>query len=203
VGHFDNYTCWLHGDESGTEKEGLKTMLEEVEFLTGPEIIQQGQLEVSIFGGAMLLPNDDYAKNAMSLLRALTSSDRALHLTHLCVGPYNTQLDQDGKAKSILSGVAVDLGSGRIFPASFEWNNFEDMTNQIKNIVLRFLLHFHNHPPQHTDVIFGRRGGGEKKGVGEEKITKLSTFKPKPFRNHKQTHTRESTLKISPRTKRK
>ena len=150
--------------------------------------------------------------------RALTSSDRALHLTHLCVGPYNTQLDQHGKAKSILSGqvldevlkeifwvsgVAVDLGSGRIFPASFEWNNFEDMTNQIKNIVLRFLLHFHNHPSQHTDVIFGRRGGGEKKGVGEEKITKLSTFKPKPFRNHKQTHTRESTLKISPRTKRK
>ena len=36
--------------------------------------------------------------------RALSSSDRSLHLTHLCVGPYNTQLDQHGKAKSILSG---------------------------------------------------------------------------------------------------
>ena len=82
----------------------------------------------------MLLPTDDYAKNAMSVLRfniaadqslisndliyrtvdnmrtvfdttrALSSSDRSLHLTHLCVGPYNTQLDQHGKAKSILSG---------------------------------------------------------------------------------------------------
>ena len=80
----------------------------------------------------MLLPTDDYAKNALSVLRfniaadqslisidydmrccqyekffvtrALSSSDRSLHLTHLCVGPYNTQLDQHGKAKSILSG---------------------------------------------------------------------------------------------------
>ena len=123
-----------HGEETGAQREGLKTMLEEVEFLTGPDIIQQGQLQVilaflsyrqyrthsqqwkkqtniekspegspslsaekdwpiqsqsfpvnagilpqqmafifcpqvSMFGGAMLLPTDDYAKNAMSLLR--------------------------------------------------------------------------------------------------------------------------------------
>ena len=28
-------------------REGLKTMVEEVEFLTGPQLVQQGQLEVS------------------------------------------------------------------------------------------------------------------------------------------------------------
>jgi len=63
----------------------------------------------------MLLPTDDYAKNAMSLLRALTSSDRVLHLTHLCVGPYNTELDQHGKAKSILSG--------QVYPGIFVTRN--------------------------------------------------------------------------------
>ena len=35
-----------HGEETGAQREGLKTMLEEVEFLTGPDIIQQGQLQV-------------------------------------------------------------------------------------------------------------------------------------------------------------
>ena len=35
-----------HGEETGALKEGLKTMLEEIEFLTGPDLIQQGQLEV-------------------------------------------------------------------------------------------------------------------------------------------------------------
>lgn len=96
--------------------------------------------------------------------RALCSLERQLHLIHLCVGPYNTWTDEHGQAKTILSGVAVDLETRRIFPASFEWNNFEDMTEQIKNMVLR-------------------RGG--QKIVGEERIaiTKLSTFKPKPLRS--------------------
>ena len=35
-----------HGEETGAQKEGLKTMLKEIEFLTGPDLIQQGQLEV-------------------------------------------------------------------------------------------------------------------------------------------------------------
>ena len=35
-----------HGEETGAQKEGLKTMLEEVEFLTGPDLLHQGKLEV-------------------------------------------------------------------------------------------------------------------------------------------------------------
>ena len=69
-------------------REGLDTMMEEVEHLAGREVQQvvpgrgpevPGErprppgvgLEVALFGGAMLLPTDDYARNAQALLRAL------------------------------------------------------------------------------------------------------------------------------------
>ena len=45
-----------------------------------------------------------------------------------------------------------------------------------------------------------RRGGGGKRGAGEENITKLSTFKPKPLRN---PATNKQTEPTSERTKRK
>ena len=63
-------------------------------------------------------------------------------------------------------GVAVDLESGRVFPASFEWNNFEDMTSQIKNMALRFFLLSSSSFPllQHTHVLFP---GGEGKAKKE------------------------------------
>ena len=78
-------------------------MMEEIEFLT-KEAVDNGGIEVSVFGGAMLLQTDDYARNALSLLTALYQSDRMLNMVHLCVGPYNTEKDKDGKPKSILSG---------------------------------------------------------------------------------------------------
>ena len=88
-------------------------------------------IQVSIFGGAMLLETDDYARNSMALLRllcrnlscggsvlpdkqavllstrALQESCRTLDLVHCCVGQYNTEEGRDGKPKSILSGAAV------------------------------------------------------------------------------------------------
>ena len=137
--------------ETGNALEvGLRVMLEEVEHLASEQLGNSGVqveemdgvegmeereenivIQVSIFGGAMLLETDDYARNSMALLRllcrnlscggsvlpdkqavllstrALQESCRTLDLVHCCVGQYNTEEGRDGKPKSILSGAAV------------------------------------------------------------------------------------------------
>ena len=65
-----------------------------------------------------------------------------------------------------LTGIAIELESGIIFPAEFPWNNFEDFSTQLKDRVSR------------------RTGGGALLGDEDKHKTKLSTFKPKALRNH-------------------
>ena len=79
----------------------------------------------------------DAAKNSMSLLAALQESERTLELVHFCVGPFNTCKDKDGNNTAILIGIAIDLRSQIIFPASFPWNNFEDFSAQLQDRVRR------------------------------------------------------------------
>ena len=58
-------------------------------------------------------------------------------MVHFCVGPYNTCQDKEGKNMAILIGVAIDLTSQLIFPASFPWNDFQDFSKQLQDRVLR------------------------------------------------------------------
>jgi len=50
IGHFDNFSCWQFGDEASAHKEGLKVMMEEIEFLS-KEDLDEGHIQVSVFGG--------------------------------------------------------------------------------------------------------------------------------------------------------
>ena len=49
LGHFDNFSCWQFG-ESSPHKEGLQTMIDEIEFLS-KEDLKKGHIQVSVFGG--------------------------------------------------------------------------------------------------------------------------------------------------------
>merc|ERR1719348_1585800 len=103
----------------------------------------------------------------MALLTALHESSRMVEVVHFCVGPYNTCKDKEGKNTAILIGIAMDLRSQIIFPASFPWNNFEDFSAQLQDRVRR------------------RTGQGATLDDEDKHKTKLSTFKPKALRNPK------------------
>eukprot|EP00092_Neocalanus_flemingeri_P010107 GFUD01010891.1.p1 GENE.GFUD01010891.1~~GFUD01010891.1.p1 ORF type:complete len:361 (+),score=104.28 GFUD01010891.1:33-1115(+) len=165
IGHFDNFSCWQFGDEASAHKEGLKVMMEEIEFLS-KEDLEEGHIQVSVFGG-YTDERGDAAKNSMSLLSALHDSDRLVEIVHFCVGPFNTCKDKEGKNTAILIGIAMDLRSQIIFPASFPWNNFEDFSQQLQDRVMR------------------RTGQGKLLDDDDKHKTKLSTFKPKALRNPK------------------
>ena len=59
-------------------------------------------------------------------------------MIHFCVGPFNTCQDKEGKPMAVIIGVAIDLQSQHIFPASFPWNDFQDFSLQLKDRVFRF-----------------------------------------------------------------
>jgi len=166
IGHFDNFSCWQFGDESSAHKEGLKTMMDEIEYLTSKEDQEEGHIQVSVFGG-YTDERGEAIKNSMSLLQALHASDRLVEIVHFCVGPFNTCKDKDGKNTAILIGIALDLRSQIIFPASFPWNNFADFSTQLQDRFLR------------------RTGQGSILDDEDKFKTKDSTFKPKALRNPK------------------
>lgn len=165
LGHFDNFSCWQFGDDS-SHKEGLKTMIDEIIALSKDEY-ELGHINVSVFGG-YTDPRGDARRNSMGLLRALYDEPRLLEVEHFCVGPYNTCIGEDGKNKAILIGVALDLRTQALFPASFEWNNYADFETQLRD---RFLK---------------RTGQGALLGGGDDMfkdMVKDATFKPKALRN--------------------
>ena len=49
LGHFDNFSCWQFG-ESSPHKEGLQTMIDEIEYLSRDDL-EKGHIQVSVFGG--------------------------------------------------------------------------------------------------------------------------------------------------------
>lgn len=49
LGHFDNFSCWQFG-ECSPHKEGLQTMIDEIEFLSKDDL-SRGHIQVSVFGG--------------------------------------------------------------------------------------------------------------------------------------------------------
>merc|ERR1711970_1059648 len=153
------------GEESNAHKEGLRVMMEEIEFLSKEQLLE-GHIQVSVFGG-YTDERGEAAKNSMALLNALHETDRLLEIVHFCVGPYNTYKDKEGKNTAILIGSAMDLRTQTIFPASFPWNNFEDFSTQLQDRFLR------------------RTGQGSTLPDEDKHKTKLSTFKPKASRNPK------------------
>ena len=65
----------------------------------------------------------------------------------------------------------MNLASGNIFPATFNWNNFEDMSSQIKNVVLKSRKQNLNFQSKNQNI----------KDNSDTSITSKSTFKPKPL----------------------
>lgn len=163
LGHFDNFSCWQFGEENSAHKEGVRTMIEEIEFLSKGDL-DKGHIEVSVFGG-YTDPWGHAKQNSMSLLGAFQESDRIIEIVYFCVGPFNTRVDEEGKNRAVLVGVAIDLSTQYIFPASFPWNNFEDFSTQLQDKFLR------------------RTGQGSILKDEEYYKTKFSTFKPKALRN--------------------
>merc|ERR1712181_9957 len=98
--------------------------------------LDKGHIMVSVFGG-YTDERGDAARNSMSLLEALHDQERTLELVEFCVGPYNTVKNKEGKNEAILIGIAIDLRSQKIFPASYPWNNFEDFSTQLQDRFLR------------------------------------------------------------------
>jgi len=166
IGHFDNFCCWQFGEDGSAHKEGLKVMMDEIEFLTSKEDQEEGHIMVSVFGG-YTDERGDAAKNSMSLISALQESERTVEIEHFCVGPFNTTKDKEGKNTAILIGIAFDLRTQIIFPASFPWNNFQDFSTQLQDRFLR------------------RTGQGALLDDDDKHKTKDSTFKPKALRNPK------------------
>ena len=82
VGHFDNFSCWQFGEEGSAHKQGLRVMMEEIEFLSEGDL-EKGHIQVSVFGG-YTDERGDAARNSMSLLSALHESDRVLEVRHVC-----------------------------------------------------------------------------------------------------------------------
>lgn len=165
LGHFDNHTCWQYGKENNAHKEGIQIMIDEIEYLSKDDL-DKGHIMVSVFGGYTDERGDAH-RNSMSLLEALHDQDRTLEMVNFCVGPYNTTKDENGKNIAILIGIALDLRTQRIFPASYPWNNFEDFSSQLQDRVAR------------------RLGLGKTLPDEDKCKTKLSTFKPKALRNPK------------------
>ena len=80
VGHFYNFSCWQFGDESSAHKEGLKVMMEEIEFLSKGDL-DDGHIQVSVFGG-YTDERGEAAKNSMALLSALQESTRLVEVCY-------------------------------------------------------------------------------------------------------------------------
>ena len=55
IGHFDNFSCWQFGDESSAHKEGLKVMMEEIEFLSKDDLAEGRVPKVQNFPDSKLL----------------------------------------------------------------------------------------------------------------------------------------------------
>ena len=45
LGHFDNFSCWQFGEETSAHKEGIKTMIEEIQFLSKDDL-HKGHIQV-------------------------------------------------------------------------------------------------------------------------------------------------------------
>ena len=96
---------------------------------------------MSVFGG-YTDERGDARRNSLSLLKALYDESRVVEIVHFCVGPYNTTVGEDGKNTAILVGVALDLRSQVIFPATYPWNNFTDFETQLKDRFLKLVFYF-------------------------------------------------------------
>ena len=73
IGHFDYFACWQFGEVGDARKEGLKIMMEQIEFLSKGDL-EEGHIQVSVFGG-YTNERGEAAKNSMALLSALHESD--------------------------------------------------------------------------------------------------------------------------------
>lgn len=132
-----------------------------------------GWVEVSVVGGYKD-SRGDACKNSVHLLNALQNDVRVMELKHFCVGRFNTTTLPRGcrsslstETTAIIRGVAVDLLPSSpvgIFPAVFEWGNYDDFKVQIKD---KFRLKTGRDPLDAEDL----------------NKTAASTFKPKCLRN--------------------
>ena len=174
LGHFDNFCCWQLGEESSAHRDGLDIMVDEISTLSNGDY---EYIEVTVVGGYTDV-RGDAAKNSLSLLNALHEHWAYLNLKRFCVGRYNTQKSEaTGANEAILKGIAFDLEKHYLFPAIYNWGQYEDFKNQLQDKVRRtFLLE-----PDQT--LAASNAASE----AMTRITDGSTFKPKSLRNQSRT----------------
>ena len=78
LGHFDNFSCWQFGEECSAHRQGLKVMMEEIEYLSKGDL-EEGHIQVSVFGG-YTDERGEAAKNSMALLNALHESNKLVEV---------------------------------------------------------------------------------------------------------------------------
>ncbi len=124
----------------------------------------------------------------MSLLNALQEHWAYLNLKHFCVGRYNTTVNpSSGTNEAILKGIAIDLEKQvincnlaqfsafqqwpfpffqQLFPAVYNWAQYEDFKNQLRNRIRQCL-----------------DSSADDSEETLKRITADSTFKPKSLKN--------------------
>jgi len=163
LGHFDNFCCWQFGEDSSAHRDGIDIMVEEIAALSCGNV---DSIQVSVVGGYTDV-RGDAAKNSLSLLDALHQHWAYLNLVHFCVGKYNTQPNEnEGHNEAILKGIAIDLQEPDIFPALYNWGQYEDFKTQLKVKAKCKKISESNELKSMTDG---------------------STFKPKSLKNHSRT----------------
>ncbi|KAK7003923.1 protein N-terminal asparagine amidohydrolase [Biomphalaria glabrata] len=97
-------------------RQGLDSMVKIVKDLT--EDMSTGRLEMHLFGGF-----SDERKNSHKvsndIFRALSDCLHNIYLVTACIINYNTVYKKDNKPFPVIYGVAVNVATGEIFPATF------------------------------------------------------------------------------------
>ena len=83
----------------------------------------------------------------------------------------------EGHNEAILKGIAIDLHKPDIFPAVYNWGQYEDFKSQLQDKVKRTLMCIE---PRYRDIESIISGSEQNES---ESLTDGSTFKPKSLKN--------------------
>ena len=186
LGHFDNFCCWQFGEDSSAHRDGIDIMVHEISFLSCGNC---DNIELTVVGGY----NDvrgDAAKNSLSLLRSLHDHWCYFYLKHFCVGPYNTMEDEEtGCNTAILKGIAIDLKLQEMFPAIYDWGQYDDFKTEIRGKLDKLWS---------GDKDKDNSSATTPSEQSPAKITADSTFKPKALRNQANASKLEKIISDQP-----
>ncbi|XP_059168986.1 protein N-terminal asparagine amidohydrolase-like isoform X2 [Physella acuta] len=108
-------TSMIHFDGCSTA-QGLEAMITIVSNLT--QNMSSGRLELHLVGGFL---DDQLNSHTVSnkILKALCECQHEIHLVTACITHFNTVYKHHNKPFPAIYGVAVNIETGEIFPATF------------------------------------------------------------------------------------